>query len=316
MTRRNTETMISGAAPPRKAMLRAGEIAVAAFLGVLGAVAVVNRDEVSLAFGSSLLTVGLLFVVAALALGDNQQGWRYWARELLPVPVIPFIFLSLGRLIPLVNPTTRDGALETVDRFLLGGEVQAALYSIPLPPWLADVLTLAYSTFFFLPLVLLVVLARRRDPFLPRVVTTVIFTFLVSYAGYFAVPAYGPRATVAQERYATLPAGVIGEPLRDLLDHWEKTKTDAFPSGHTMVTLAVLFCARRRFRPLYNALLPVGALLIAATVLLTYHYVIDVLAAVPLTALSIGLAALADGPVPRSPSPRRVTPPPAALPAP
>ena len=316
MTRKDTETMISAAEPPRKAAPRAGEIAVAAFLGVLGVVAIANRQEISLSVGTSLITVGLLFIVAALALGDDQQGWRYWARELLPVPVIPFIFLSLGRLIPLVNPTTRDAALETIDRSLLGAEVQTALYSIPLPPWLADVLTLAYSTFFFLPLVLLVVLARRRDPFLPRVVTTVIFTFLVSYAGYFVVPAYGPRATVAQERYATLPAGVVGERLRDLLDHWEKTKTDAFPSGHTMVTLAVLFCARRRFRPLYNALLPVGALLIAATVLLTYHYVIDVLAAVPLTALSIGLAALVDGPVPRSPVPRRFTRPPSALPAP
>ena len=315
MARKDTKVMISAAESGRKATLRAGEVAVAAFLGVLGVVALLHRDAISLSPGTSLITVGLLFIVAALALGDDQQGWRYWAREFLPVPVIPFIFLNLGRLIPLVDPVTRDGALEHIDRLILGGEVQAALYSIPLPPWLADVLTLAYSTFFFLPLVLLVVLARRRDPFLPRVVTAVIFTFLVSYAGYFVVPAYGPRATVAQERYSTLPAGLVGEHLRDLLDHWEKTKTDAFPSGHTMVTLAVLFCARRRFRPLYNALLPVGALLIAATVLLTYHYVIDVLAAVPLTAAAIGLAALADGPVPRAPDQRRLSSPPAARPA-
>jgi hypothetical protein len=67
-----------------------------------------------------------------------------------------------------------------------------------------------------------------------------------------------------------------------------------------MVTLAVLFCARRRYRTLYNVLLPIGSLLIAATILLTYHYVVDVLAAVPLMAGSVALASWIAGPVPRA----------------
>jgi membrane-associated phospholipid phosphatase len=269
---------------------------------VLVIVAWTHSAAVPMTTRAGLVTVGAFFALAALALGDHREGWRYWARELLAVPVVPYVFLNLGPLIPLVNPSTHDGLLEQLDRRILGPEVQAALYNLPLPWWLADILTLAYSTMFFLPIILAVTLARRRDPFLPQVVTAVVITFLVSYAGYFLVPAYGPRASVAAERYQTLPAGIVGERLRDLLDHWEKTKTDAFPSGHTMVTLAVLFCARRRLRPLYNALLPVGALLIAATVLLTYHWVGDVLAAVPLVVLSLLLASLVDAPVPRAAS--------------
>jgi membrane-associated phospholipid phosphatase len=214
------------------------------------------------------------------------------------VPLVPYIFLNLGRLIPFVNGNVYDAQLEAWDSRILGPEAQAALYALPLPAWLTDVLTLAYSTFFLNAIVMVVALASRRDPHLRRVTSTVILTFLVSYAGYFVVPAYGPRATVAQERYATLPPGVVGETLRDLLDHWEKTKTDAFPSGHTMVTLAVLFCLRRRLRPLYNWLLPVGALLIAATILLTYHYVVDVIAAVPLTFLCLLAAHWLIGPIP------------------
>jgi membrane-associated phospholipid phosphatase len=257
---------------------------------------------------SSFVTVGALFAVAALALGEGGQGWRYWARELLPVPLLPFIFLNLGHLIPLVNPHIRDGALLAIDRMLLGPEAQAALYTLPLPAWLADVLTLAYSTFYFLGVALLLTLGARRDPFLPRVASAIVITFLVSYAGYFVVPAYGPRTTVAHQRYESLP-GRVGDEVREKLDQWEKTKTDAFPSGHTMVTLAILFCARRRNWTLYNILLPLGSLLIAATVLLTYHYVIDVLAAVPLAAASIALSAWLAGPVP--PSPRGSTPAPA-----
>lgn len=297
MIHRGMSSIISPGREGRKAALRPGEVAIVCFLGVMALVAVSHPSRLPLSVPASLATVGLLFAIAALGLAERPVGWRYWARELLPVPVIPFIFLNLGRLIPLVHDRIFDPELETLDRLILGREVQLALYNLPLPGWLADVLTLAYSTFFFLPLVLLVVLAIRRDPELPRVVTAVIFTFLISYAGYFAVPAYGPRATVAQERYATLPEGLVGATLRDLLDNWEKTKTDAFPSGHTMVTLAVLFCASRRHRKLYDTILPIGALLIAATVLLTYHYVVDVLAALPLVALSLIVAARLHGPI-------------------
>ena len=257
-----------------------------------------HPEAVPIATRTSLATVGFLFAVAALALGDESAGWRYWTRELLPVPLVPYIFFNLGRLIPLVNSNLYDAQLEAWDRRLLGPEAQAALYALPLPAWLTDALTLAYSTFFLNAIVMLVALAARHDPYLRRVTSTVILTFLVSYAGYFVVPAYGPRATVAQERYATLPAGVVGETLRDFLDYWERTKTDAFPSGHTMVTLALLFCLRRRHRPLYNRLLPIGALLIAATILLTYHYVVDVLAAVPLTFLCLLAAHWLIGPIP------------------
>lgn len=280
--------------------MRPAEVALLLALAAMTLIAWSHPAEVPTSARTSLVTVGALFAIAALALGENRTGWRYWCRELLPVPVVPFIFLNLGRLIPLVNPRNFDAELEALDRALLGPEAQAALYSLALPAWIADVLTLAYSTFFFLAIVLAVVLAARHDPFLPQVTAAVVFTFVVSYAGYFVVPAYGPRSTVAQQRYLSLPAGIIGDHLRAQLDQWEKTKTDAFPSGHTMVTLAVLYCARRRYRLLYNLLLPIGSLLIAATILLTYHYVVDIVAAVPLMVGSVALARWLAGPVPRA----------------
>lgn len=260
-------------------------------------IAWLHPQELALSVRTSLTTVALLYLVAAVALARATQPALGLVREFLPVPVVPFIFLHLGILIPLVHPAHYDPQLEAVDRLILGPEVQAALYNLRLPAWLSDALTLAYSTFFFLPIVLLIALVRAKDPYLPRVTSTVVLTFLVSYAGYFLVPAYGPRAGVAKERYASLPPGLVGASIRELLDHWEKTKTDAFPSGHTMVTLAVLHCARRRAPRLYNALLPVGALLIAATVLLTYHYLVDVLAAIPFLLLSLGLARWWCGPL-------------------
>ena len=298
MNRVSTRTIIEADAGPRKTTLRPAEIALIGTLGFLFVLSLIDPSRATNSTRAALIAVATLLTLAALALGTHKDGWRYWGRELLPVPVIPFIYLNLGTFIPVVNASIEDPRLLAWDRRILGPEVQNALYALPMPWWLADLLTLAYSTFFFLPLVLFIALALRRDPNLPRITGALVFTFLLSYAGYFVVPAHGPRAEVAQARYETLPAGAVGATVRDLLDNWERTKTDAFPSGHTMVTLAVLFFARRRIRPLYHVLLPVGALLIAATVLLTYHYVVDVVAAVPLTAAALALSALVHGRVP------------------
>ena len=282
----------------RKLKLRASELSIVLALLAMTVIAWANPEGIPFANRVGYALVGLFFAITVLSLGEQTEGWRYWARELLIIPVIPYIFLNLGRLIPLVNSAVRDDLLIAADRLLLGAENQLALYRLPLPAVATDALTLAYSSYFFLPVILVVTLAWDRDPLLPRVAAILAFNFLISYFGYFAVPAYGPRATIAEHRWAELPPGIVGEPLRDLLDHWEKTKTDAFPSGHTMGTLATLICARRRKLSLYHALLPVGSLLIAATILLTYHYVVDVLAAIPLLIVAFWLAHLISGPLP------------------
>lgn len=267
-------------------------------LTILNLLAWTHPARVALQTRLSMVAVLVLFVAAAALLGEQRNGWRYWVREFLPVPLLPFIYLHLGHVIPLVNPRILDHLLLEADRVLFGASAQAAIYTVPLPAWLADLLTLAYSSFFFLPIALLIAMGIRRDPILPQVVSAILLTFLISYIGYFVIPAYGPKASVSAEHYAAIDPGLVGGWLRELLDRMQLTKTDVFPSGHTMVTLAVLVCAHRRARLLYRVMLPIGVLLIAATVLLTYHYVIDLLVAVPLTVLSLHLSARLAGPIP------------------
>jgi membrane-associated phospholipid phosphatase len=246
------------------------------------------------------ISVAVAYLALIRLTATGRPRWRYWLRELSPIPVIVYIYLHIGALVLVDQPPIRDRLLASIDRALLGPELQSALVNLSLPAWGADLLTLAYASFYFIPLTVVIALAWRRDPNLPRVTAVLVFTFLVSYAGYFAVPAYGPRAGIASERYATLPDGLIGGAIRTHLDRWETTKSDVFPSGHTMVTLAALACARRRLRALYRTLLPLAALLVASTMLLSYHYVIDVIAAVPLTVVAWYAARLASGPIQRA----------------
>ena len=67
----------------------------------------------------------------------------------------------------------------------------------------------------------------------------------------------------------------------------EGIKRDAFPSGHTAVTLVVLCLAYRFQKTLFWFFLPFVLALIAATVYLRYHYVIDVVAGIVLSVLTV-----------------------------
>ncbi len=52
---------------------------------------------------------------------------------------------------------------------------------------------------------------------------------------------------------------------------------DIFPSGHTMITLIVMYLSVKLKSRSKYFLLPVGTLLIFSTVYLRYHYVVDLI---------------------------------------
>jgi len=64
---------------------------------------------------------------------------------------------------------------------------------------------------------------------------------------------------------------------RGTLNPAEVVQRDIFPSGHTMITLIVMYLAYRLKSRSRFFFIPIGALLIFSTVYLWYHYVIDLI---------------------------------------
>ena len=122
---------------------------------------------------------------------------------------------------------------------------------------------------------------------------TVLLAFYLSYVGYVAVPAIGPRFTLHDfaKKDAELPGVFAATTIRGWLNLGESispgmpnpeltVQRDCFPSGHTQITLLVMFLAFRYRARTRWFLAPVGTLLVIATVYLRYHYVIDVAAGI------------------------------------
>ena len=215
-----------------------------------------------------------------------------FVRGWYPVVLIPITYKELSYLIPLIHPRDFDATLAWIDHRLLGihPTVWIERFTTPL---LTEVLQLTYSTYYFLPLVLGIVLWRKRlfEKF-HFWVFIVVLGFYLSYLGYISVPVIGPRFLPAIVEAQTKPlTGVwLFQTVREALDRAEGITRDCFPSGHTELTLLVLFYARRFHRKVFWWLLPLGTGVIVSTVYLRYHYVTDVVAGALVAVLVVIIA--------------------------
>lgn len=241
--------------------------------------------------------MGLVAVVPAVVAwlrGRNPNPSRnlQFLLDFYIIGCVVVIFDGLGPLIRAVHPVDYDAALIAFDRALFRSDPTVALEKIA-TPFLSDVLTLFYALYYFHPIVLgtLVLLDDRDRPAaardFPRYAFVIVFVFYVSYACYFLVPAIGPRYTLAHA--GPLPRGAIAQAIDHTLDVLEKNKRDCFPSGHTMVLVAVLLEAHRRSKKTFWVFLPFAVGLIVATVYCRYHYVADVIAGFALALVTVPL---------------------------
>jgi membrane-associated phospholipid phosphatase len=275
---------------PRRPLEIVNIAAVLALAGIAGLCAAAGRlpGWPAILARYALMLVFLL-VVSWLTAREEKLGRALRVlANFYPMAIIPMIYESLGVLIPALRGPSRDAWLVAADRAIFHTDPTVWLERVVWPP-LTDLLLLAYATYYFFPIVVGVAL-WKKDPALARkFIFTLSFTFYLSYAGYFLIPAQGPRVALAAEQSVVLEVTPVSRAISRKLNELEHTKDDAFPSGHTMVTVFCLLVAYRETRKLFRAWLPVAILLVVSTIYCRFHYVVDVLAGLSLAFIALPL---------------------------
>jgi membrane-associated phospholipid phosphatase len=227
------------------------------------------------------------FVLASAWLSVRHPLWRV-AHDFSPALLIPVLFNSLGPIIDCASPGRWDATFSELDARLFGEFPALWRDVLGRPSWFVDAASLAYVCYYLLPVGLAVLLYRRaaRSDF-RCFVFTVTLTFFASYVGYFMFPTSGPRTPLPGE--AQSMGGAVSDAIRAFIDFTERTRTDAFPSGHTAVALVCLYFAGRISRRGFAVVVPLVAGIVFSTIYLHYHYVVDVVAGAGLAAGSVWL---------------------------
>ena len=238
------------------------------------------------------INLGTLALVLVLrpALRRATSGPFWILRHWYTVLFYGMFFMECGSLVPAINPREIDPQLAQLDRMLCGGDPVAFLERLHLRP-LTEFLQVCYASYYFLPLIAGgQIMARCGTRALASSIGMISVAFYASYASYFIFPAVGPRF------FPPFDEGLGGywafAGIRHFLGNAEGRMHDCMPSGHTAITLMTLLYAWRVHKPTFWSILPFAAGLVFSTVYLRYHYVVDLIVAVPFTvvALAAGMA--------------------------
>lgn len=276
--------------------LHAADVLMIAFLGLLSLINLIFSARIPSWKVLILVNVVVTAAIFLLAYTRYSTGSKILAA-IHDWYVPPAVFLSFKELYYMIRPLhlgqDYDGVLIAVDRWIFGVNPTEWIYQFS-HPVLTEVLQIAYTSFFFLFLIVGAEFYRRgnRDLF-SFFVFTCVYGFFLSYLGYFLVPAIGPRFTLHD--FSALDSELPGLWLTPYL-RWfvnagesipmgvtnavaiEGTQRDVFPSGHTMMMLVLMYFGVRYKLKTRHWLNVVGVLLIIATVYQRYHYVVDLVA--------------------------------------
>ncbi len=198
---------------------------------------------------------------------------------------------ALGPIVDAAQPELMDKYLSYADLAIFGVHPGVFLEH-RIPGWLTEILLLCYYSYYLWPVLLgaMIYVKLERKVF-NEYLLALSLLFAANFFFYVLVPAIGPRFFLARQFDGPLQ-GVWLTPVLDSAMRGPAFMRDCFPSGHTATTLMVLTFAFWRMRRFFWALLPIATGLIAATVVGRFHYGIDLVCAVPLTALCTSSAAL------------------------
>ena len=233
-----------------------------------------------------MILVGCAFALLASALAlrtPSQPGLLI--RGLRRFAVIPFVmtaYVYLGAIVPLANPALYDMPLLQLDLLLFRAEPALAWESwnsLLLVEWLSG----WYSSYWLF--VAAFPLAQVFFPVDPRraarLAVSILVVTCVGHLLYLLVPGVGPVYALKDKFAGPLPGGPVHSMMMRVASNG--AQRDIFPSLHTAhMFFLTLFCWRESESRVYRLLRwPVtiaAAHVIAATIVLRWHYVIDVCA--------------------------------------
>ena len=244
-------------------------------------------------------------VILLIAKIDAEKKNVFW-EQLHYWYILPIIFMSFKEIYFMVKPIAGvdcDQYLIAIDKFIFGVNPTQYLHQFA-NPILTEVLQIAYASFFIMPLVLLLELQIKKNILRYKFLAfTLALGFVLSYIGYFLVPAIGPRFTLHDFHMTNieLPGLWLTNYLREIINAGESipagtpnpievVQRDVFPSGHTQMTLITMYLAYKFKTKTRCYIYPIGTLLIFATVYLRYHYVIDLIGGLIFMILTMYLA--------------------------
>ena len=284
----NRASLNTAALPAAEKILLALLCGLSAYITVSGLTWPQNAESTLQFVGTASIFTSTLLLRHYLNLGKCD----YFLRYVLFASMISFLYVALGELAFSHMPWQSDNLLFAIEKGLqlesLHTEYAPTLTS---HRWITEVLAFGYCA--FIPYLQLSLLyngmqsdSRLRELFL----TAIAIMYSIGFFGYLFAPASGPIVLLQDLNLVPVEGGFFYQVVTNSIDQ-AGGPHGAFPSIH--MSAAFMMClfdfkyGKRKRAFLY---IPIVVLIALATVLLRYHYVIDLIAGAALAVFSLAIA--------------------------
>lgn len=228
---------------------------------------------------SQVLGATVLFVGGA-ALLARLDGFAhvFRVRLLLAYAATFFFYASVKHTVPALGLPSYDAWLLAVDVRMFGVTPAVWLQRWS-TPWVNDVFSASYLAFhgyLHLAMAWAVLGPRARAE---RFFAHVFSAYVPGIAGYYLVPGLGPAVAWPELFTVPIDGGWLTR-LNAAVVAGGSSAYDIFPSLHTYITLVLLEHDRLEHPRRFKVLLPVAMAIVLSTLVLRYHYAVDLLAGV------------------------------------
>ena len=279
----STDFVGSGLAP--EGVFAAMLVSIAAYLGVSSFYLEGNHA----AFVSQLSVMICFAVLVSVYRVFRHLAWANVFRCLILFGFIAFLYNALAGMAFNNVPWLSDGVLYSYDALFGLESIHTQIApSLTQELWITELLSIAYAAFIpYLCVSVLMYGTQTNSGTRELFMLSVALLYAIGFLGYLFVPAYGPIVHLAEQFSLPINGGFFHTLVSNAVDQGGGPH-GAFPSIH--IGGAVLMCLydfRHGSRARGWLYLPLVMLIALATVMLRYHYIVDLVAGA-----SIAVAAL------------------------
>ena len=226
-----------------------------------------------------LVHAGILaaFVIAiGIAASRPSATWSPWLRSIATVATLLTLYLTIWKPAFVAMGGGRDALLADIDQWLFGGHDPVLSVAARVTPFAVEFFSFIYG--WFIPYIYLSTFLgcfgrpeEERRVFL----FGLSLTYALSYLGYLFVPAHGPilHFEFARELQGGFFHGLVVSSIEAA-----GGPHGAFPSLHVGATIYLTLFDLRHNRLRGMTYVPVAILIAVATIVLRYHFVVDLIA--------------------------------------
>ncbi len=224
--------------------------------------------------GIWLIYIILLFITEKI----QKHNLKNILQSMITIVFIFGLYRLLADLAFEVIPWNGDKLISSIDKFIFFGHSPVVYLSRFATPEIVELFSIAYGIFIpYLYFSIFLCLLGRPEDEKKIFITALTITYAISFLGYLFVPAKGPIVFMENEFSSPLSGGYFLGLVVDAINN-AGGPHGAFPSLHIGASWVICFFDIRRGQLRGLLYIPLVLCIFLATMLLRYHYFIDLFA--------------------------------------